>query len=323
LFENFLLFLHSIHSSRKAFDILEARACRGRKETSGLFADLEKVQKGFDCYARSFDLSAPMIRLKYEHSYDVMKIGEKLTASLAWPEEQAKVGIAACLLHDTGRFSQYRDFGTYYDGASVDHGERGYEELRTAFERPPQEPSLQEHFSQARSLGDGLDRRARASVLEAVRWHNKKALPGADTITPQGMPVCRLVRDADKLDVFALVLRRMDEGTVGELLPRHKIDAPLSAALLDEVEERWSGSFKNASSLLDFLLIQLTWTLDVNFAPSLKMLEETEVLARIRDRFPKDDARVGSLLDRLFARVEEHKKNRRRGGENQFEEVLR
>jgi hypothetical protein len=263
-----------------------------------LFADLERVKEGFDRYVRSFDLSNPMIRLKYKHSYDVMKIGEKLTAFLAWPDGQAKVGVAACLLHDTGRFSQYRDFGTYYDGSSVDHGERGREELRTAFS-----------ISKEGSMGDGLDREARTVTLEAVRWHNKKTLPEAGAITPQGIPICRLVRDADKLDVFTLVLRRMDEGTVGDLLPRHEIDAPLSAALLDEVEERWSGSYKNASSLLDFLLIQLTWALDVNFAPSLEMLEKDGVLARIRDRFPKDDERVQSLLAQLFARLEEHKKN--------------
>jgi hypothetical protein len=121
------------------------------------------------------------------------------------------------------------------------------------------------------------------------------------------IPFCRLARDADKLDVFNLVQRRIDEGTVGDLLPRHAIDAPLSPRLLDEVEENFSGSYKNASSLLDFLLIQLTWTLDINFAPSLQMLEDSRVLPRIRDHFPKDDSRVQNILDRLFGRMEEHK----------------
>jgi hypothetical protein len=262
---------------------------------SDLFVDLEKAREGFDRYTRSFDLSVPMIQLKYRHSYDVMKIGEKLTAALAWPKDRAQVGIAACLLHDAGRFSQYRDFGTYYDGASVDHGERGYQELLAA-------------FSKADLFGDGLDREAQGAVLEAVRWHNKKALPETGAITPEVMPFCRLARDADKLDVCTLVLRRMDEGTVGELLPRHKIDAPLSAVLLDEVEEGWRGSYKNASSLLDFLLIQLTWVLDVNFAPSLEILEKSGVLARIRSRFPQDDVRIQGLLTRLFVHIEEHKK---------------
>jgi hypothetical protein len=256
-----------------------------------VFADLAKVKEWFDGYVGSFDLSVPMIRMKYEHSRDVMRLGETLTSSLAWEPGSAEAGIAACLLHDTGRFSQYKEFGTYYDGASIDHGERGYDELRRAFFENPLGPA-------------GLDEEAQAVILQAVKWHNKKILP---ELPSHVLPFCRLARDADKLDVFSLVRRRVDEGTVGTLLPRHKIEAPLSPPLLDEVETSWSGSYKNASSLQDFLLIQLTWALDVNFAPSLRILEENGVLAGIRDRFPKDDARVQTLLERLFIRIEEHK----------------
>jgi hypothetical protein len=194
-------------------------------------------------------------------------------------------------LHDTGRFSQYRDFGTYYDGASVDHGNRGYETLCK---------EISDNALDSRCL----DEEAQEAVLEAVKWHNKKTLP---ELPSSVLPFCRLARDADKLDVFNLVQRRIHEGTVETLLPRHKIEAPLSASLLDEVEASWSGSYKHASSLQDFLLIQLTWSLDINFAPSLGILEESGVLTRIRDCFPKNDARVQTLLERLFARIEEHK----------------
>ncbi len=252
-----------------------------------MFVDMERIQKWFVRYAGSFDLSVPMIQMKYRHSFDVMRVGKKLVGALDWASADAAVGSAACLLHDTGRFSQYRDFETYYDGASVDHGDRGYEVLRAELPR------------------DVADEEAREALLQAVKWHNKKNLPD---LPPGAMPFCRLARDSDKLDVFHLVRRRMDEGTVGELLPRHRIDAPVSPLLLDEVETHWSGSYKHASSLKDFLLIQLTWALDVNYAPSLQMLEDSGVLSRIRDSFPKDEARVQAILEQLFVRIEEHKK---------------
>ncbi|MCL2009471.1 MAG: HD domain-containing protein [Synergistaceae bacterium] len=253
-----------------------------------MFADLEKIKEMFESYARSFDLSIPMIRVKHTHSYDVMRVGERLTDELAWNADAKNAGLAACLLHDAGRFSQYRDFGTYNDGASVDHGERGYEEL----------------LSESARYASATDGEAWEAILQTVKWHNKKSLP---ELAPEVMPFCRLVRDADKLDVFELVQRRMDNGTIEELLPRHKIDAPLSGPLLDEIEENWSGSYKNASSLLDFLLVQLTWALDVNFAPSLRMLEESGALTRIRARFPRDDRRVQNVLDDLFSRIEARK----------------
>jgi hypothetical protein len=251
---------------------------------SFLRVDLEEIQRWFDRYTRSFDLSVSMIEMKRRHSLDVMRIGERVTRALSWPEDEARTGVAACLLHDTGRFTQYRDFGTYYDGASIDHGERGFEVLCAELFCP----------------NGPADDEGREAVLQAVKWHNKKELPA---LPREVAPFCRLARDADKLDVFALVRSRMEEGTVEGLLPRHKIDAPLSPRLLDEVEAHGSGSYKNASSLLDFLLIQLTWALDLNFAPSFQMLKENGILSSIRDRFPKDDARIQNILDNLFARI--------------------
>ena len=259
--------------------------------------NLEEIERWFDRYVRSFDLSVSMIEVKCRHSLEVMRVGENLTRKLSWPEDEARTGIAACLLHDTGRFSQYRDFGTYNDGASIDHGERGFEILRAELFCAPSANSGPDNFA---------DDAGREALLQAVRWHNKKELP-AD-LPPETLPFCRLARDADKLDVFALVRFRMEEGTIRELLPRHKIDAPLSPHLLDEVEAYGSGSYKNASSLLDFLLIQLTWVLDLNFAPSLRILKESGILASIRSRFPEHDERVRRLLDTLFARIAKREK---------------
>jgi hypothetical protein len=253
-----------------------------------LRVDLEEIQRWFDRYVRSFDLSVSMIDMKRRHSLDVMRIGERLTRALAWPEDEARTGIAACLLHDTGRFTQYRDFGTYSDRASIDHGERGFEVLRA-------------ELLCGSDRNDLADDAGREAILQAVRWHNKKRLP-AD-LPREVLPFSRLARHADKLDVFALVRSHIEEGTIGEILPRHAIDAPLSPRLLDEVETHGNGSYKNASSLLDFLLIQLTWVFDLNFAPSLQIVKDSGVLSAIRSRFPEDGERVRRLLDSIFARI--------------------
>ncbi|MDR1732018.1 MAG: HD domain-containing protein [Synergistaceae bacterium] len=254
-----------------------------------MFTDFKKIKEWFREYTHTFNISDSMIQMKYRHSFEVMNIGRRLTEALNWTEPDAAAGVSACLLHDTGRFSQYAEFGTYYDGVSIDHGERGYEVLKEAL------PS------------DAVDDGAREAILAAVRLHNKKELPD---LPPNLQPFCQLARDSDKLDVFALVDRRIREGTISTLLPRHKIDAPLSEALIDEVEHNWKGSYKNAKSLQDFLLIQLTWVLDINFAPSLRILDEYGVLPRIREHFPMNDARVQNLLDRLFRKMEEHLQTR-------------
>ncbi|WP_299301307.1 HD domain-containing protein [uncultured Fretibacterium sp.] len=244
-----------------------------------MVVNLEGVRGWFESYARGFDLTEPMLEMKYVHSRDVMRVGEALVRDLGWGAAQAETGVAACLLHDTGRFSQYRDFRTYQDGKSIDHGDRGYAVL--AAELP-------------RELADDG---AREAILESVRLHNKRELP--EELGEGVLPFCRLVRDADKLDVFRLVQRCMREGREAELLPSHRLGLPLSETLLDEVERTGRGSYANAASMLDYLLIQMTWTLDLNYAPSRAILRRSGILDDIRGRFPRGDARVQRVLERL------------------------
>ena len=261
-------------------DGLRAEAGAERRKKIIMKIDLEGTKRWFEGYLQGFELSDPMLEMKHLHSYEVMKLGERLTAALGWDEDRSRVGVAASLLHDIGRFSQYRDFKTYHDGDSIDHGDRGAAVLEAEFPR---------------TLADS---EAREAIIEAVRWHNKKELPELDEAVA---PFCLLVRDADKLDVFKLVQRCIDEDRVEELLPRHKPGEPLSEVLLEEVERTGKGSYKNAASLLDYLLIQLSWVGDMNFVPSLRLLKQSGVLESIFEHFPMDDARVASLLDRLTA----------------------
>ena len=110
-----------------------------------MVVNLEGTRGWFEDYAQGFDLSEPMLEMKYRHSYDVMRAGEELVQALGWETAEAGVGVAACLLHDTGRFSQYRDFRTYHDGGSVDHGDRGHAVLTAEFPRrlaDAEEPQL-------------------------------------------------------------------------------------------------------------------------------------------------------------------------------------
>lgn len=250
---------------------------------------LEKIQDWFRNYVDSFRVRGELPSLsemKRKHSYRVEAVGRRLVSSLNWEKDAADVGVAVSLLHDTGRFSQYRDFNTLYDGSSIDHGDRGYEELSRVFPR---------------DLADGEGMNA---IFQAVRWHNKKVLP--EGIEDKYLPFCKLVRDADKIDVFKLVQEHIDNGRVEELLPRHTIDAPLTEEVLREIEEFGRSSYKNVRSLADFLILQITWLLDINFAPSMKIIEEQGTVQKIVSQLPLTP-RARNVLDGLLEKIEKQK----------------
>ena len=97
------------------------------------------------------------------------------------------MGRAGALLHDTGRYSQWQEFGTFQDSKSVDHAQRGVEVIT-------REGWL-----------SGLTAAERKMVLAAVAVHNRKELP--DGLDAKTAAQAHLVRDADKLDIYAYLRR--------------------------------------------------------------------------------------------------------------------
>jgi hypothetical protein len=79
----------------------------------------------------------------------------------------------------------------------------------------------------------------KTAVLEAVRLHNKKVLP-AD-VPADLLSVAEIVRDSDKIDVFRLVRRHVEENRVNDLLPRLDVDGGYSGELVRELEEEGQG----------------------------------------------------------------------------------
>ncbi|MDI9369436.1 MAG: HD domain-containing protein [Synergistaceae bacterium] len=224
----------------------------------------------------------PLMEVKRVHSLRVRDIAVKIARELGWTGELLDSAVTAALLHDTGRFPQYAGWGTYYDGASTDHGDLGESALRERF------PA-----DLARSCPRWED------ILLAVRLHNKRELPG--DVPPRALPIAKIVRDSDKLDVFGLVRSHVQEGRIKELLTAIDPDGGYSEALLVELGSDGRASYQNVKSLPDFLLVQLSWVLDMNYAPSFRMLREAGTLSWIAKTLPRKDS-----VDRFIDSVLDH-----------------
>jgi hypothetical protein len=228
----------------------------------------------------------PMMEVKRTHSLRVRDNASRIAGELGWSGELLDCALTASLLHDTGRFPQFAEWGTYYDGASLDHGDLGEQTLRGSF---PEESLAQ--------YGNAED------ILLAVRLHNKKEVP--EEIPFSAAPLVHIVRDCDKLDVFRVVRLHVEEERIKDLLPRIETAGGYSDALVRELAEEGRGSYRNVRSLSDFLLVQLSWVFDLNFAPSFQMLRREGVLSWIERTLPPDEAVNGfirSVFDHAAAR---------------------
>ncbi len=224
--------------------------------THAFFTENKKIRKNLD--------------LKIEHTLKVCAVIQGLAHDLKLSENAIHLAEAVALFHDIGRFQQYRDYGTFSDSRSVNHGDLGAS-------------LLLEH-----GILIQLDALEREILGKSVQYHNRKVLPKEDNDSVRLF--CKMIRDADKLDIFRVVIeyyeiqkRKARNETVELDLP----DLPgLTQSVIHDLQKRHPVDMRHLQTLNDFKMIQVGWVYDMNFGYSLKQMLEKNYLRRIQKELP-------------------------------------
>lgn len=147
---------------------------------------MTKQETEFMNYVNSYLQYGERIELKINHSIRVQNICIEIAKSLNLNEEDIELAGLCGLLHDIGRFEQWKQFKTYRDKGTVDHGNLGYKILKKdnfirKFNPNPENDSI---------------------ILKAVKYHNKYEI--AKSMTKKEKMFTNITRDADKLDLLYL-----------------------------------------------------------------------------------------------------------------------
>ncbi len=252
--------------------------------------ELDRIKRRFRDYINDFELRHgglhPLLELKVEHSGRVARNCREIALGIGSDEGCVNCAEAIGLLHDIGRFRQFAEYRTLSDKDSMDHGEAGYELLR--------------------ELGaiSFLAQVEQESVLNAVRYHNRREIPSGLPIA--SLPYVRLVRDADKVDIFRIVIEEIKKDGFRHL---EDIKAGVSrsfqpsAAAVAEVREMHSMSMETVTSIGDFLLLQMSWVYDLNYPPARRMLLDSGALDLMSAHID-GDATVDELIGQMRAHCE-------------------
>ena len=243
--------------------------CRvGKDDRLMTAAQLIGIRKEFEHYLGGFHLPGRQLpsplRLKNEHSVRVAGEARILSFALAWSLSEQNAAEGLGLLHDVGRFSQFSEYGTFADSVSVDHGERGWTVVKKNRWLLP------------------LPLDERETILDGIRYHNRRVIP--EDLPARSLGLVRLIRDADKLDIFCIVLDAIERDGFRDLatmLPNITLSHSPSPQLVDEIVRRKSASLNNVRSLADFLLMQVSWMYDLNYLPTFQRVHDHGILPRI------------------------------------------
>ncbi|MEW6569977.1 MAG: HD domain-containing protein [Nitrospirota bacterium] len=239
-------------------------------------SDLAFLKKWFSDYCMSFYFpnidDQRNILLKEEHTAKVCENILYIAKGLSLDKNKTMLAETIALFHDIGRFPQYSKYKTFRDRKSVNHGLLGAETLIE------------------KRILDRLPQNERELIIEAVRFHNAFSVPKNEK--EEFVFFSRLIRDADKLDIWRVFLEYYsspeDEraSAVGLGLP----DLPhYTKEVLLTLYEKRVVSLSEIKTLNDFKMLQLSWIFDLNFTPSFKLLSERKYIDRIIAHLPQTD----------------------------------
>lgn len=257
--------------------------------------DFARLREWFATYCRPFYSGVAEddrnIALKEEHTDRVCANMAAIVADLDLGEADRHLAECIALLHDVGRFEQYRRFKTFRDRDSVNHAAFGARILV--------DTGVLEFLSEA-------DRRL---ILKAITLHNVFALP-ADLDGRLAL-FTRLIRDADKLDIWRVFVGyfAQPEGERASAAALGFPDLPCcSPAILDALLVGRMVNLADVATLNDFKLLQLSWVYDLNFPAAFRLAYERDYLRQLAALLPQEEGverAVAAVTAFLCGRVRE------------------
>lgn len=146
---------------------------------------MDKYQEFFDEYIAGYDLTAPPLWRKRNHTLRVTQNCRLIAQDLGFDTYNTEVAALIGLFHDVGRFEQWRVYQSFSDSETTDHAELGIKAIRD-------NGILAEH--------PDYD-----LIVSAIYEHNKYAINPKIT-DDRELTFCKLIRDADKLDIIREIL---------------------------------------------------------------------------------------------------------------------
>ena len=233
---------------------------------------LEKLTQRFREYTDRFRTDGilhPMHQLKLEHTLRVAADARRIADGLGWPEEEAGTAEAIGLLHDIARFPQFQQYRSFSDAETIDHGDLGVQIL------------------QNENLLAGTDAETGALILHSVQYHNKKEL--LRILTAHEEKHLRLIRDADRLDIFFICWDSIKTGHIHdhpEISLSIDFSGPPTDAVLGQFERGETIDYRTMKSMTDRFVLQLSWIHDLSCAPARQLVLERGILNKFIDVLP-------------------------------------
>ena len=232
--------------------------------------DLKYFKDWFNDYVAGYYTGDPVhdqpVKLKQEHTKRVCKEIVMLGQALKLSAQDMLLAETMALFHDVGRFEQYAAHRTFKDSASENHADLGIRELT-------------KHDVLSCCTDDEQE-----LIKKVIGYHNVRTLPDGKDESERILFFARLLRDADKLDIWRVFIEhyeRDDEETNTTMVLGLPDEPGCSPRIVEALEQHHMADLKDMASLNDFKLLQISWVYDLNLRPTFRAVLERQYVNRI------------------------------------------
>ena len=218
------------------------------------------AEEEFIKYTDPYQKYGIKIDLKVKHTLRVRDLCIQIAKSENLSEEDISLASLCGLLHDIGRFEQWKRYSSYNDLQTLDHGDLGVEILK--------------HNNFINKFTDEhID-----TILHAVKYHNKYKVP--NTISNKDKFFTNITRDADKIDILYLFSIKD--------LSTNLDDSVMTKKIFNSIKNTEQIKRVDVKTRADEIAVRLGFVFDLNFKESFKILKEKNYINTMLDVQVKD-----------------------------------
>lgn len=207
--------------------------------------------------------------MKEGHTARVCAAIDRIASGLGLSENDRRLASTTALFHDLGRFPQYRRYRTFRDPDSENHAKLSLWELNR------------------HRILHILDPAERRLISRAIIFHNRLRLP--EHMGEEESLHCRLIRDADKVDIWRVMVDHF-QTPLHQRNPVVTLGLAPDGAVRDEVyQQLFEGRIMNYAELKtinELKVLQMSWVFDVNFRPTFEILKERDDIGVLAATMP-------------------------------------
>ena len=205
------------------------------------------------------------------HSLRVVENTLLLSKTVLQSDEDNRIAVVNALFHDLGRATLIAQ-GT---------------ESPTNIQR--NHAVLSAELIQKMDFFSKLPVEAQSIILKSIENHSKLKLPKLDN--EQQTLFARLLRDADKLDIFDSSYRYFKEKMGIQPIMTYDLvnTAEVSEKIIKSIMTGKTAAVEDMKTMNDYKLLLISMAFDLNFKYSFRLLSEKQYVQKIYETLPKRD----------------------------------